>query len=86
MLSNLLRRNKKVFIVFGVGQKNSALRNFSENAPLLQHAGSCFVKGLCLDLNNVLKAWTITGLKLEHACFPLSHPGVFNPVLILHPG
>ena len=28
----------------------------------------------------------ITDLKLEHACLILSHPVLFNPVLILNPG
>jgi len=28
----------------------------------------------------------ITDLKLEHACLLLSHPVLFNPVLILNPG
>jgi hypothetical protein len=55
------------YFIFVTGQKKSALRNFSENAPLSQHAGSYYVKGLCLDQENTLKHKVISrGEMLGH--------------------
>jgi hypothetical protein len=44
--------NEVASFIFDAGQK-SALRDFSENAPLSQHAGSCFAKVLLLGLDNI---------------------------------
>jgi hypothetical protein len=40
--------NKVAYFIFGSGQKR-APSVVSENAPLFQHAGNCFVEGLWLD-------------------------------------